>query len=77
MIMTARAAPMPIPAFAPEERGEEVEATDVLVEGRLLVVVELGTGTTVVEEVADECAGTVTTPCEVGVFVTVAIIFSV
>jgi hypothetical protein len=77
MIITARAAPMPIPAFAPTERGEEMDATGVFIEDILLVVVELVPGTIALEEEAVvESAGTVTTVCEVGVFDTVATIFS-
>jgi hypothetical protein len=75
MIITARAAPMPIPAFAPEERGEEADATDVLVEDRLLVVVGLAPATTVVE--IEGVVASADTVCEVGVFVTVATILSI
>ncbi len=61
MIIAARAAPMPIPAFAPDERAEEPDATGIFVEDRLLVVEKEG-----VVASAD-------TVCKVGVFVTVAI----
>ena len=75
MIITARAAPMPIPAFAPDERAEEADATGVLVENRLLVVVGFAPAITVVEK--EGVVASADTVCKVSVFVTVAINFSI